>query len=190
MTARHLTLKEAQEFTGKSRSTLRRFVEAIVKSGDSPDRQFLLPTVKEVVALKKNNQPFSWRIDEKLLTREFRSEQESEKVRAQSGGVGDGNRIISVLEKTVTVLQEELTEKNKQIAAFQERQRENNLLLKNLQEQLAIAPPARESTIDSEPMVSEKFVSAESSPRNKLKDEPEATKSKKKPTWLKLLFRS
>lgn len=149
MTDQHLTLKEAQEFTGKSRSTLRRFVESIVKADDSPDRHFLRPSIEEVAELKRNNQPFSWRVATELLAREY--PKESAAGDAVNGSVSsDGDRIITVLEKTVTVLQEELTEKNKQIAAFQDRQAEHNVLLKQLQQQLSLTAAAGESASSSE----------------------------------------
>lgn len=148
MTDKYLTLKEAQEFTAKSRSTLRRFVESIVKADDSPDRQFLRPSTEEVADLKRNNQPFSWRVATELLSRDFPTEPTTENV-VKGTGSSDGDRIITVLEKTVTVLQEELTEKNKQIAAFQDRQAEHNVLLKQLQQQLTLTA-AGESTSTNE----------------------------------------
>ncbi|MCA9036352.1 MAG: hypothetical protein KDA91_14555 [Planctomycetaceae bacterium] len=159
MTQQFLTLTEAQEFTGRSRSTLRRFVEGIVKADDSPDRTFVQPTVNEVAKLKADNQPFSWKISTELLTREYRVEQEATAPKAESRGVADNDRLVSVLEKTVVVLQEELNEKNRQIAAFQERQREQNLLFKNLHEQLALVAPAaarqNESVVESASAASE-----------------------------------
>ncbi|MEZ6129013.1 MAG: hypothetical protein R3C59_10040 [Planctomycetaceae bacterium] len=154
MTQQFLTLTEAQEFTGRSRSTLRRFVEGIVKADDSPDRNFVQPTVDEVAKLKAGNQPFSWKVSTELLSREYRVEPETTAPKTESRGVAENDRLVSVLEKTVVVLQEELNEKNRQIAAFQERQREQNLLLKNLHDRFAIAGPASAApagTVDAEP---------------------------------------
>ncbi|MCA9048339.1 MAG: hypothetical protein KDA89_06400 [Planctomycetaceae bacterium] len=168
MTQRFLTLKEAQDFTGKSRSTLRRFVEGIVKGDDSPDRVFVLPTVDEVAQLKADNQPFSWKISTDLLSREFHAEAETSSAKNESRGVGDHDRLVTVLEKTVVVLQEELNEKNRQIAAFQERQREQNLLLKNLHEQLVLAAPKtarhEERVVESTPSTAEEGIGASQSP--------------------------
>lgn len=152
MTDRFLTLTEAQQHTGKSRSTLRRFVEGIVKA-DSADRILILPTAAEVAELKENNQPFSWQISEALLDREFRSEAEKTSPSEADRGVTQDDRIVTVLEKTVAVLQEELIEKNRQIAAFQERQREQNLLMKNLHEQLALAAPASHRSPSTEAVI-------------------------------------
>ncbi|MEK6261263.1 MAG: hypothetical protein AABP62_21895 [Planctomycetota bacterium] len=67
MPNRFLTISDAEKFTGKSRSTLRRFIDGIVKADNSPDRPLLLPTIAEVIALREQSQPFSWRISEELL---------------------------------------------------------------------------------------------------------------------------
>jgi len=142
MTSQYLTLKEAQQFTQKSRSTLRRFVEGIVKTDDHADRAAILPTVSEVAELKQDNQPFSWRISEELLTRDFRAPEEKPPAEEGSHTSQHHDRLVSVLEKTVVVLQEELNEKNRQISAFQERQREQHHLMRSLSDQLALKAPA------------------------------------------------
>jgi hypothetical protein len=46
------------------------------------------------------------------------------------------------------MLKQELEEKNKQIAQFQERQREQNVLMSNLQERLALVAPKRSAVDD------------------------------------------
>ena len=97
MTERHLTLNEAETLTGKSRSTLRRFVEGIVKPDAHPDRECLLPTVPEVADLKSKNQPFSWRVSESLLNREFKKQAATGE---HSNVVSeDSDRLVRVLEK-------------------------------------------------------------------------------------------
>lgn len=173
MTDRFLTLTEAQQHTGKSRSTLRRFVEGIVKAG-SADRDLILPTVAEVAELKENNQPFSWQISEALLDREFRNAAERTSPSEPDRGVTQDDRIVTVLEKTVAVLQEELIEKNRQIAAFQERQREQNLLMRNLHEQLALAAPAPRRTTTTDTVIESGEVVASDQPE---KSEKTARKS-------------
>ncbi len=144
MTADYLTISEAEKLTGKSRSTLRRFVERIANSDDSPDRSLLLPNPDEVRNLKDQRQPFSWKIAGELLHREFPATSDTGNDSRPHTGTTDGDRIISILEKTVAVLEEELTQKNQQITAFQERQREHNVLIQKLQERLTLTGPGGE----------------------------------------------
>ena len=137
MTQRFLSLKEAEEFTGKSRSSLRRFVESITKADNHPDRKYLDPSVERVAELHAANHPFSWRISQELLDREF-SKQGSTNTNQSTTDDSTTNKFISLLEETVNMLNTELAQKNKQIAEFQERQRETNILLQQTTEKLVI----------------------------------------------------
>ena len=140
MTEQFLTLSDAATFTGVSRSTLRRFVENIVQDTESVNRESVLPTIEEVTDLKASKKPFSWRVSRELLQEEFgRKGQSAPKPKS------DADRIVTVLEQTVQVLQDELLAKNKQIQQFQERQREQHILLQNMQQQLV--SPASESEL-------------------------------------------
>ena len=151
MTAEFLNLKDAEAFTGKSRSTLRRFVEAITRTEKHPDRNLIEPSVDEVKKLHAANNPFAWRIKRELLEREFRKQGSS--TEKPIGTYPDSDRLVAVLEKSISMLETELKEKNVQIAQFQERQREFNVLLRSVNEQLALAAapkaaPAQDSTIE------------------------------------------
>ena len=126
-----LSLTEAHQYTGKSRGSLRRFVESITKPADHPDRKFILPTIDEVMDLKKRNHPFSWRVNRELLDRQFPKEGTQ-----ASNSPGAATPLVRVLEKSISMLETELGEKNKQIAEFQERQRETNVLLKQANEKI------------------------------------------------------
>jgi hypothetical protein len=137
MTQRFLSLKEAEEFTGKSRSSLRRFVEAITKADNHPDRKYLDPSVDRVAELHASNHPFSWRISQELLEREFKKEGSSSTSQSTTDD-STTNKVISLLEETVNMLNTELAQKNKQIEAFQERQRETNILLQQTTEKLVV----------------------------------------------------
>ena len=136
MPDRFLTISDAEKFTGKSRSTLRRFIDGIVKAGNSSDRPLLLPTVAEVIALREQSQPFSWRISEELLRRQFLKPDESAASESGqgSGGVAgsDSSRLVTVFEKSIAMLERVLPEKNNQIAAMNDRLRESNILMKDL----------------------------------------------------------
>ena len=129
-----LSLTESNRYTGKSRSSLRRFVEAIVKQDQHPDRHHLLPTVEEVIEIKAANHPFSWRISQELLDREFPPKTVNSSDAAE--GTKPPTELVRVLEKSISLLETELTEKNRQISQFQERQRETNYLLKQATEKL------------------------------------------------------
>ncbi|MEZ5941105.1 MAG: hypothetical protein R3C18_06920 [Planctomycetaceae bacterium] len=138
----HLTVKEATQFSGKSESTIKRLIREIVNVPNHEDRGLILPTPADLEQRKAAGEPYVWKIDKALLEKRFPAEEmiseSPEPLRTQSGGVSGDDRLISVLETTVTVLKEELIEKNKQIAEFQERQREQNLLIKNFQDQLRL----------------------------------------------------
>lgn len=142
MADRFLTISEAADFTGKSRSTLRRFIDGIVKADASPDRHLLTPNPEEVAALHAQNQPFAWKLNEELLRRQFlKAEEATETTGEQGGGGAPGNdfsRLVVLLEKTNALLERELSEKNGQIAAMNERLRESNVLMKELQQRLAL----------------------------------------------------
>ncbi len=148
MSDRFLTISDAEKFTGKSRSTLRRFIDSIVKADNSPDRSLLLPTIAEVLALREQSQPFSWRINEELLRRQFvkLDDATTPDVGQGSGAVAgsDSSRLVTVLEKSIAMLERELSEKNNQIAAMNERMRESNILMKDLHQRLAL-PAAKSS---------------------------------------------
>ena len=148
MADRYLTISEAEKFTGKSRSTLRRFIDGIVKADSSPDRHLLTPTPEEVLAFHAQNQPFTWKMSEELLRRQFLKPDESTTADGEKGSGGanesDSSRLVTVLEKSVAMLERELTEKNTQIAAMNERLRESNILMKDLQQRVAL--PAAKTT--------------------------------------------
>ena len=179
MPDRFLTISDAEKFTGKSRSTLRRYIDGIVKAEKSADRHLLTPTPDEAIALRNQNQPFAWKISEELLRRQFLKPEETSATEAEkgSGGTPDSSRLVAVLEKTVTMLENELKEKNNQITAMNDRLRESNILMKDLQQRIAL-PPGK--TTESQTVDGSRPESA-SNPRT----EGERTQPKKRPfRWL------
>ncbi|MEZ5940625.1 MAG: hypothetical protein R3C18_04485 [Planctomycetaceae bacterium] len=139
----YLSVKEATAIAGKSESTIKRLIREIVNTPDHQDRRFILPTSDELEQRQAAGEPYVWKIDKALLLSRFpetaKGESADQKPPAVEKAGDHSDRIITVLEQTVAVLQSELIEKNKQIAEFQERQREQNLLLKNFQERLPMA---------------------------------------------------
>ena len=112
---------------------MRRFVEAITKPESHTDRHFIKPSPVEVEELHKNNHPFSWKISTELLDREFTKEGNPASQQPSSTNTIPA---IELLKKTIGMLENELDQKNKQIAQFQERNRESNFLLRQTTEKL------------------------------------------------------
>ncbi len=135
MEQQFLSLSKAEKHIGKSRSTLRRFVEGITKPENHPDRHLIKPSATEVAEFHKNNHPFSWRISVELLDREFKQEGAPAK---ETPVEENQSPAIDLLQQTIGMLKTELDEKNRQIAQFQERDRETNILLQQTTEKLVL----------------------------------------------------
>lgn len=87
--------------------------------------------------LHASNHPFSWRISQELLEREFKKEVSTSSDQSTADN-STTDKFISLLQETVNMLNTELAQKNKQIAEFQERQREFNFLLQQTTEKLVM----------------------------------------------------
>ena len=146
----HLSVSEAREFTEKSESTIKRLLREITSDSQHVDRLFILPSAAEVERRRAAKEPYAWKIDRQLLLRRFPQEDA-----AESGGVTDGEPVMTHVELVMQVLQEQLKSKDEQmrtlekqldrkddqIASLNERMRESNVLMRELQQRLAIAPP-------------------------------------------------
>lgn len=143
MTDEFLSLKEAEKHTGKSRSTLRRFVVSITKQDDHADRKLIQPTVEKVKKLHSENHPFSWMVSVELLDREF-SKQGSPVMENPSQN-SSSNEMVGLLKQTIAMLEKELNEKNSQIAQFQISQHETNVLIQQNTETLKLLTGATKS---------------------------------------------
>ena len=143
MSTEFLSLKDAEAFTGKSRSTLRRFVEAITRTENHLDRHLIEPSIDEVQQLHAANNPFAWRINRDLLEREFRKQGIEAGKPAGESPSGASPELVKLLQQSIDMLREELVEKNKQIGQFQERQRESNLLIQQANERLTFLTAPR-----------------------------------------------
>ncbi|QEG20999.1 hypothetical protein MFFC18_08510 [Mariniblastus fucicola] len=128
MTEQFLSLKEAAQHTGKSHSSLRRFLEKITKADDHSDRGLIQPDVTEVARLHAENHPFSWRVSTVLLDREFAKQGSGESDTTKSTSQAS-ETAYQLLSKTIEMLQTELAAKNKQIDEFLARQKETNILM-------------------------------------------------------------
>ena len=174
MTEQFISLSEAESYTGKSRSNLRRFVDRITKADNHPDRHLIQPDPEEVAKLHKDNHPFSWKVSTELIDREYSTASNSASSSSAAEKEAEQNQkgesdAIDLLKKTVDMLQTELAEKNKQISQFQERDRETNVLLQQTTERLMLLSDNKKSqsndqkTITVEPNIEKEEGSQRSS---------------------------
>ncbi len=138
MTNEFISLKEVEELTGKSRSTLRRWVSKITSTANHPDRNLIQPSVDEVKKLHTENHPFSWTVSKTLVDRGFLKS--SSQPKGESGVRSDFTDLplLSMLQETIGMLKTELEERNKQVNRYEERHRESNLMLLKTTEKLAL----------------------------------------------------
>lgn len=158
----HLTVSEARQFTGKSESTIKRLLRDIVGDPQHVDRPFVLPSADEVERRKAAKEPYVWKIDRQLLLRRF---PQDETPAAGSGGVPTGpagspnDLVMQVLQEQLKskdeqlrTLEKQLDRKDEQIASLNDRMRESNVLMRELQQRLAITAPkpaTSETVVDS-----------------------------------------
>ena len=140
-----LSIKAAAERYQKAQITIRRFVRTMLEKERNTDRALIKPLPKEALDLKKKHRPFSYTIAVDLLEKHFGLAAPAVK---QSAAPDD---VRSLLEKTNMALTDQLKVKDEQIRVLaqaiddlSERQRETNILMKNLQERLLLAAPQQD----------------------------------------------
>lgn len=185
MNEQFLSLKEAAEHTGKSRSSLRRFVEKITKANDHADRKMIQPDVEAVAKLHAESHPFSWKVNIALLDREYPKQ-----------GTGTGDTTSSspsssandeLLSQTISMLKTELEAKNKQIAQFQERQRETNVLLQQTTEKLMLLTDGKKKPNSSDEAVTVYPDSGrEQGSQSQASNDSKSKKTKRETLWDKM----
>lgn len=114
-----LSIKEASLLTGKSESTLKRFVQKNFSYGNSKG------TPKEDQNIQREKAPkgFFWYIEENFLLENFPLLQESAQKKEENSDI-------------VKILKEQLEKKDEQIFQLLARQREQNILTKTLQDKV------------------------------------------------------
>jgi hypothetical protein len=190
----HLTLSEARNFTGKSETTLKRLIREITGELNHPDRAFLLPSPEEIERRRAAKEPYAWKIDRQLLLRRFPPETPA----GHGSGGGASQESVSAppelmlqvlreqlqsKDQQIRTLETQLDRKDEQIGSLNERMRESNVLMRELQQRLAIAPPkppAPDTVLDSRPPppVSERRGAATPKPAT---DKPSAGSAKSAP---------
>ncbi|MBM3230887.1 hypothetical protein FJZ28_01010 [Candidatus Peregrinibacteria bacterium] len=136
-----LSIKEAAERYSKAEITIRRFVRNAVRQEKGTDRQGIHPLPAEAAKLKKGKKPFSYTISSGLLEKHFADTQTKKSATKQTAS----DPYLSLLESTKNTLERQLQVKDDQIKLLSQaiddlsqRQRETNILMKGLQEQLLL----------------------------------------------------
>ena len=183
-----LTVKEAARRTGKSPSSIRRIVYAILEDDAHPDRSQIEPSPQVVKELHGKGENFPWKISEELLAR-LTPANNSEKEKGSEQGI---NRPFGSADaELLSMLRRELDIKNQQIAqqsemigkqmqlneGLSERLREGNILIHSLQQQLTLpAASQRTAAIDAH---SARAGEGESSGKKSAKQVTKSTKPKR-----------
>lgn len=105
-----------------------------------------------------------------LLDREFKIE--GSPASQQAGGSTDTIPAIELLKKTIGMLENELDQKNIQIAQFQERDRESNFLIRQTTEKLAMLTEGKKQQHTSDAVTVDPHQKEGSQP-NKSSHQPE-----------------
>lgn len=153
-----LTVKDAMKLVGKSESTIKRLLREITNDVDHEDREFIQPSHDEVEERRKAGEPYIWKISSALLEKRYpqkKSDQPgSDDAQAASSSRSADGEIISVLreqlvskDRQLQTLENQLNKKDEQISNQNERMRETNILMKDLQQRLVIAAPAKPADI-------------------------------------------
>lgn len=126
---RFISIKEASLLTGKSESTLKRFVQKKFSSGTSKGK----PMNNQNIKREKAPKGFFWFIEEHFLLENFSAENSAPQSPAENSDI-------------IQILKEQLEKKDEQISQLLDRQRESNILTKNLQDKvLALEPGEKKS---------------------------------------------
>ncbi len=155
-----LTISEAAEKTGRSLSTIRRLIKGIADDDAHADRSAITPSPKEVVAFKKKDENFAWKIREDVLLREFKGalkEAKKETAEAKSD-------ILGILQNELNLKNQQIEKQWEVIHALNDRLREGNILMGSLQKRLALPEPQEsQDVVDATPVAASKESAAKAS---------------------------
>lgn len=191
----YTTVREAVKLSGKSESTIKRLIHEIVNDEQHPDRSMILPTKDELERRRAAGEPYVWKIDQALLIRRFpkaESIEEGSQPSSSSKDVQQAGTVIEVLreqlqskDRQLQTLETQLDRKDQQIENLNERMRESNVLMRELQQKLAIAGPT--STDAAETIVNSETVSTRKESPTPPKT-ASTTTTKKRSLWSRPLF--
>lgn len=138
-----ISIKEASLLTGKSESTLKRFVQKNFSVGKPKG----IPKNNQNIRREKAPKGYFWYIEENFLLENFPAEHSATQSPAENSDI-------------IQILKEQLEKKDEQISQLLDRQRESNILTKNLQDKvLALEPGEKksgQSMVDQEEIIPKK----------------------------------
>ena len=161
MESTFFTIAEAAAQSGRSPSTVRRIIHAIVKADDHSHRSGVLPSKEEARAFDKKGEMFKWRIREDIMMREMHSAQRREK----STHASPPPDILSILRDELALKNTQIEKQWEVIHALNDRLREGNILMGSLQKQLAppSSSPSQDIPVEASIVKSSKKTSSEPS---------------------------
>lgn len=142
-----LTIAEACAKTGRSPSTVRRLIHTITETANHPDRGAVEPDPKQVTALKKKGENFTWRIREGVVMKHFETAPQKEK-KSKAEPAGD---IFAILQRELELKNQQIEKQWEVIHALNDRLREGNILMGSLQKRLSLpeAQSPAEEVVDA-----------------------------------------
>jgi hypothetical protein len=117
-----LSVPESCLLTGKSESTIKRFLQKNFKNDRSKDSSKTSQNIKK----EKAQNGFYWFVEENFLLKNFPITAETKN--------SEESEMINFLKEQLENKDQQMKEKDGQISQLLERQRESNILLKNSQE--------------------------------------------------------
>jgi hypothetical protein len=124
----YLTINEAVRLTGKSGTAIRRLVERLSKEGNS-----------QVVQKEETPQGYKYRISRAYLQQHYHLTSEPDTPLGEPEDIPPdtpSDSRIQLYEGTISLLKDQLQEKDRQIGQLLERHREMNILMNNYQQRL------------------------------------------------------
>ncbi len=158
-----LSIKEASKLSGKSESTIKRMIKKIIKDGRSNKDSKVDQKVKKEKAAKG----YFWFIAEDVL---------NEHITTNKPQTNDKDL-------TIQILHEQLKTKDEQLAQLLERQRETNILTKQLQDRVFLLESGDVQTTPKRAAADVSYNKPQETKTKKTTAKPKATKPPKKGFW-------
>ena len=185
--AKMLSIKEAAKLAQKNEKTIRRWLRKIVDDKEHPDRDKILPSYEDARELKLNNGRLIWSIEEKLIRRAFlNSKTTSDPKTEKESGVDESE--VDFLRRQIESMQGQLDEERQHNRKMQvennDRQKEMNILMRDMQLRLEAEDKQPDSTNSEKAPIT--VTSPPSSPTDQVADPTDLIPitPSKKPSWL------
>ena len=153
----YLTVKEAAALVGKSPTSIRRvIIYPILETENHPDRVHIWPSVEEVTALRVKGESFPWKLTEELLLRMVPPETTAERKEnaARPNSTSAEGELLAMLRGELAIKNQQIAQQaeliSKQadlVSGLSERIREGNVLMSQLQKQLALPEGLKNETV-------------------------------------------